>query len=459
MLNNNIILQTDSYKMSHWKQYPPGTEHVYSYFESRGGAYDKVLFFGLQYFLKEYLAGSLLSYVKLGQGADFAEKHFGNKDIFNTQGWIHIIEAHDGKLPIEIKAVPEGTLVDTRNVLFTVENTCPQCFWLTSYLETLLEQVWYPTTVATKSYHMKQIIKQALKKTGNDIADFKLHDFGYRGSTSQESAGLGGAAHLVNFQGSDTIAAITLLQQYYGADMPAFSIPAAEHSTITAWGKWGEADAYRNMLTQFPKGLVAVVSDSYDIYNACKKLWGKELIDLVQQRVGVLVIRPDSGDARVVLPKILDILAEKFNFSVNQKGYKVLPPYLRLIQGDGIDEQSLRGILATLEGNGWSADNIAFGSGGGLLQQVNRDTCKFAYKCSNVTINGQDIPVSKDPITDPGKRSKAGRLGLAKTELGCMTMNSFQSQVWEKENILQPVFKDGELLIDQSFEEIRARAI
>jgi nicotinamide phosphoribosyltransferase len=434
---DNIILMTDSYKVSHWKQYPKGTEKVYSYFESRGGKYNQVLFFGLQYIIKKYLTGVVVTKERIEEADKLFGAHLGDTTLFNKEGWQYILDNHGGKLPVEIKAVSEGTLVDTRKVLFTVENTDPKCFWLTSYLETLLEQIWYPCTIATKSYLLKRTINKFLYLTGNDIPDFKLHDFGYRGSTSQESAGIGDAAHLVNFKGTDTIAGIRLLQKYYSADMPAFSIPAAEHSTITSWGKDNEAKAFENMLDQFPTGLVAVVSDSYDIYNACENIWGKELKGKVENRQGTLIIRPDSGDPKVIVPTLLDILGKAFGYSTNEKGFKVLPSFIRLIQGDGIDEDSLPLILVAVATSGWSADNIAFGSGGGLLQDVTRDTLKFAYKCSNITVDGQDFDVYKDPITDPGKVSKKGR--FTDTEL-------------------QLVFKDGDLLVDQTLDEIRKRS-
>lgn len=453
---DNVILMTDSYKVSHWKQYPPKTTHVYSYFESRGGEYEKTLFFGLQYILKKYLQNIVIDNDKINDAQTLFSSHFGTDSLFYLKGWYHILIDHGGKLPIEIKAVPEGTLVDTKNVLFTVENTCPEDFWLTSYLETILEQVWYPITVATKSYYQKKVIKHYLDITGDDIPDFKLHDFGYRGSTSQESAGIGDAAHLVNFKGTDTLAGIVVAQKYYGADMPAFSIPAAEHSTITSWGKFSERAAFENMLDQFPEGLVAVVSDSYDIYNACGNLWGKELKDKVVNRKGTLVVRPDSGEPNKVVPQVLQILGEAFGYTTNSKGYKVLPKYLRVIQGDGIDEVTLPLVLAAMMWKGWSADNIAFGSGGGLLQNVTRDTCKFAYKCSNITRNGKDIDVYKDPITDEGKVSKRGRLGLLKDNGKYRTLEQLIPTVDDGE--LKTVFKDGELLVDQNFEDIRKRS-
>lgn len=431
----NLILQTDSYKASHHKQYPPKTQFVHSYFESRGGDYEKVVFFGLQYFIKKYLLGEIVTKYQIEQAESFFKQHFGREDVFNKDGWEHILYNHGGKLPIKIHSLLEGSVVEQRKPLFTVENTCPDCFWLTSYLETLLEQVWYPTTVASRSYHMKQIIKKYLDKTGHDAPDFKLHDFGYRGSTSQESAGLGGASHLLNFMGTDTLAGIIMLQQYYEAEMPGFSIPATEHSTITSWGEKHELDAFSNMLTQWPNGLVAVVSDSFDIFRACEQYWGKMLKDIVLGRDGAVIIRPDSGDPVKVLLRVFKILGKAFNWQKNDKGYYVLPPQIRIIQGDGINEESLEEILYQLEQHEISADNIAFGSGGGLLQDMTRDTLKFAYKTSHIVVDDYDRNVWKNPVTDPGKQSKTGRQNEG----------------------MRLVFKNGKLIEEQTLAEIKSR--
>ena len=429
----NIILATDSYKVSHWKQYPPSTEKIYSYFESRVKE-QEIVFFGLQYILKKYLVGSIITKSDIDEAELFYAEHFSNKEIFNRAGWEYIVEEHGGRLPIIIKALKEGSVVQGGTPMFTIENTDPRCYWLTSYLETMLEQVWYPCTIATRSREMKSILTKHAIKTGSPDVSFKLHDFGYRGSTSQESAGIGGAAHLLNFMGTDNLAAISLLKEYYSASMSGFSIPAAEHSTITSWGKERELHAYKNMLEQFPTGLVAVVSDSYNIFEACSDLWGTALKKQVEERDGVLIIRPDSGDPKTVVVNVLDILGEKFGFTTNKKGYRVLPDYLRVIQGDGIDIESMERILEYMADCGWSIDNIAFGSGGGLLQKVDRDTFKFAYKCSNITIDGIDYPVSKEPITDPGKNSKSGR--------------------FDKD--MEVVFVNGDLKIDYTLDQIKA---
>ena len=456
-MSKNIILNADSYKQSHYWQYPPGTEQIYSYVESRGGAWDRTLFFGLQMFLKEYLAIPVTR-----ADIDEAEPIWRAHGVpFHRAGWEHIVEAHGGRLPIEIKAVPEGSVVPTRNALATVVNTDPACFWLTSFLETaLLRAIWYPTTVATNSFMCKQVIRRYLDQTCEDPAGqipFKLHDFGARGVSSHESAAIGGAAHLVNFRGTDTIAGILAARRYYGEDMAGFSIPAAEHSTITAWGRESEADAYRNMLQQFgkPGALVACVSDSYDLDRAIVELWGGSLREAVLATGGVLVVRPDSGDPATIVARSVEQLGAKFGSSTNAKGYRVLHPSVRIIQGDGINFHSIGGILETLTQAGWSAENVAFGMGGGLLQQLDRDTLKFAMKCSAAKVDGQWRDVYKDPATDRGKASKRGRFALVAEDGAWQTVPLDGNEAPDRLHI---VYRDGLLLNETSFAEIRARA-
>lgn len=449
----NMLLDTDSYKASHYLQYPPNTTKVFSYLESRGGRYTTTVFFGLQYILMEYLSKPITEEM-VTEAATFFAAH---GEPFNTDGWMYIVQKHKGKLPLKIRAVPEGLIVPTSNVLMTVENTDPACFWLTSYVETLLMRVWYPITVATQSWHCKQVIKSFLDAT-SDNADaqipFKLHDFGARGVSSCESSAIGGAAHLVNFMGSDTVMGVRLANEYYGSQMAAFSIPAAEHSTITTYGKENEVEAYRNMLRQFakPGSLVAVVSDSYDLYNAVDNIWGKELRDEVVKSGATLVVRPDSGDPATVVLKTLQLLDKNFGSAMNTKGYKVLN-HVRVIQGDGINEESIREILKTATEAGYSADNIAFGMGGALLQQVNRDTQRFAYKASAVTVDGKVREVFKSPATDPGKASKKGYLDLVTR----ISDGKFET-VNHKEafnSIMKTVFLNGEVTQKYTLAQIR----
>lgn len=455
---HNLVLETDSYKFTHWKQYPPGTEHVYSYLESRGGMFPQTLFFGLQFYLRKYLCGIVVNEEDVREARAFVDKHIG-PGMFNFDGWMHVVRKHGGKLPVVIKAVPEGSVVGIQNVLMTIENTDSQCYWLPNYLETLLLKVWYPITVATLSQAIRRVVLGFLQRSGDPgLIDFKLHDFGYRGVSSEETAGIGAAAHLINFKGTDTVAGIRLLQQIYQSrEMEGFSIPAAEHSTITAWGREHEAQAYENMLTQFPDGLVAVVSDSYNVYEACEKLWGGVLREKVEQRAGTLVVRPDSGKPREVVLKVLEILGSKFGYETNAKGYRVLNPKVRVIQGDGVNYWTIQDTLTAMNRAGWSADNITFGMGGALLQQLNRDTQQFAFKCSNVTVRGEDRDVFKDPVEGHDKASKRGRLGLHYRDGNWMTVRTRRG-IADAEDQLQPVFRDGALLVEESVAEIRKRA-
>ncbi|WP_419810429.1 nicotinate phosphoribosyltransferase [Bacterioplanoides sp.] len=453
----NLILNTDSYKTSHYVQYPEGAEIVSSYIESRGGDYAETLMFGLQAFIKQYLTKPISA-----DDIDEAEALLTAHGVpFNREGWEYILNACGGYLPIEIQAVPEGTLLPVGNVMVQVKNTDPECAWLTSYIETaLLRAVWYPTTVATVSKACKTIINRYLDETAenSDGLGFKLHDFGARGASSEETAALGGAAHLVNFMGTDTISGLVLARRFYGADMPGFSIPAAEHSTITSWGKEGESAAYANMLKQFggEERLVAVVSDSYDLWNAIDNIWGESLKEQIENMGGTLVVRPDSGDPLEVVPEALERLMAKFGYTTNSKGYRVLPDCVRLIQGDGVSVASIEAILAALKERAISADNIAFGMGGELLQKVNRDTQKFAMKASAIRINGQWQDVFKDPITDPGKRSKRGRLALIKQADGYQTIR--EDELGSQANELVTVFRNGDVLVNWTFDEIRERA-
>ncbi|MGK7913686.1 MAG: nicotinate phosphoribosyltransferase [Synechococcus sp.] len=457
MLNYNPLLDTDSYKASHWLQYPPGTSGMFSYVESRGGQYPATVFFGLQYILKQYLTQPIEAWM-VEEAKAFYQAH---GEPFNEGGWNYIVQELSGRLPVRIRAVPEGMVVPNHNVLMTVESTDPQSFWVVSWLETLLMRVWYPVTVATRSWNVRQTIYAALQATADDPdgeIGFKLHDFGARGVSSRESSGIGGMAHLVNFLGSDTVQGVLYANRFYGCDMAGFSIPAAEHSTMTAWGKMGEEAAYRNMVQQFakPGGLVAVVSDSYDIWNAVENLWGSALKQNVVESGATVVIRPDSGNPVLVVSRLLKILADRFGTTTNAKGYKVLK-HVRVIQGDGVNPTTIAEVMEAIAKLGFSAENVAFGMGGALLQQVNRDTQKFAYKCSQVTIDGQDIPVFKDPATDPGKRSKPGRLDLVQRNGEFVTV-ALENELQAPDSQLVTVYEIGQLLQDHTFENVRARA-
>jgi len=455
-MRKNIILNSDSYKFSQYCQYPDKTEFVFSYIESRGGIYDKLVFFGLQMFLKDYLKRKIKR-----KDIDRAERLITKHgEPFYREGWEYILKEHGGRLPVKIHAVDEGTVIQPGQILLWIRNTDPKCWWLTSFLETaLLRAIWYPTTVASNSYASKLIIKHALRESGDEaLLPFKLHDFGARGVSSWESAGIGGLAHLVNFMGTDTVTALEYAEEFYDAEeMPAFSVPAMEHSTVTSWKKENEIGSYRNMIKIYgkPGSIVSIVSDSYDIYEACKMYAGplkQEIID----SGATLVVRPDSGDPSVVLKKCLQILEEGFGSVTNEKGFKVLN-HVRVLWGDGINHQSIRSILFTLMLAKYSADNVVFGQGGALLQINNRDDLKFAMKCSAAYIDGEWVDVFKDPITDSGKKSKKGRLDLILVdgEFKTVRMEDKPDGVFSE---LKLRFLDGMLFNLTTLAEVRERA-
>ena len=472
-LEFNPLLDTDGYKPSHWQQYPPGVDTIFDYFESRGSGsdiqkaigvtglpYDKTMFFGLQYMVKQYLTKPITP-AMVEEADEFYSKYFGRKDIFNKEGWMKIATELGGRLPLEIRAVKEGEAVDKSNVLLTVKNTKPGYHWLVGWFETMLMRAWYPISVATTSYNAKMVLMKALQETSDNpeaVIPYMLHDFGARGVTTREAAAVGGMAHLVNFVGSDTIEGVRHANYYYHNDMSGLSIPAAEHSTITSWGRDGEVDAFRNMVKQYakPGAVFAVVSDSYDYYQALG-VWG-QLKDEIVSKGATVVVRPDSGDTVKIICDSLQSLEQSYGYTVNNKGYKVLKN-ARVIQGDGIDVSDMALILDAAKKLGYSADNLVFGMGGGLLQKVNRDSHKFAIKACAAKRDGRWVEVYKDPATDPGKVSKRGLFDLIKDAQGNFKSVKVDPEVgMSNHSELVTYFKDGFGFNDQTFAEVRARS-
>ncbi|BAU39980.1 nicotinamide phosphoribosyltransferase [Ralstonia phage RSP15] len=455
----NIWMNTDGYKPSMAKQYPPRTKYVFSYISSRGGKYPDIPMFGLQAFIREYLAPGFTlqdveeaEFIMSKNGAAYpaadVRKLF---DRYQINGVAH--------LPVKIWAVPEGTKVGTNQVMVTIVNMDADFPWLTTYLETaILRAVWYPSTVLANSYASRRVIRKYLEETGTpELLDYKHNDFGARGATCLEQAGLGGMAHFASgSKGSDTLIASLYAKKYYNHDYEATTIAAMEHSTVTSWGRDFEENAFRNMLAVYKdNGILAMVCDSYDVYNAAH-IWGR-MKDAIIESGAMCVFRPDSGDPLEVIPKVLGILESYFGSTVNQKGYKVLNHNVRMIWGDGITTENIEMILFTLAARGWSADNIAFGQGGALLQDLQRDTNKWAMKCSTVFVEGDGWrDVFKDPITDPGKKSMKGLLGLMKDDEGnFVTVNL--AGINDKRNIMLVVYDSGELLNQTTLKEVIAR--
>jgi len=453
---HNIILNVDNYKHCHYPLYPSGTEYVSSYIESRGGEFECTMFVGLQAFLREYLMHPIT--LEDIDEAEFVTREQGMH--FNRENWLGILNDHDGFLPVEIEAVPEGTVLPSRNVLVQLINTDPKYFWATSFFETcLLRAVWYPTTIGTISWLCKQIFRDALARTSDNpqVLRHMLHDYGARGVSSQQSAALGGLAHLVNFSQSDTVPGILAAKRWYNAGKVSNSGPNSEHAGFCAWGREHEADAMRNMLKiHAPHGCALLLTDTYDHENAVKNICGKELKEDIKNFPGMVGIRPDSGDIVQVTCDTTEWLMDAFGYTVNSKGFKVLPPYVRAVQGDGVTCYSLPKVLAEMQRRGFSCENAVYGMGGGLLQHHNRDTMNFGQKASAVRVNGEWREIYKAPTGSAMKTSKKGRLALRAINGTFETVP--RDSIPPEENQLVPVFRNGKLLKKWDFTELIERS-
>lgn len=450
----NQILLSDSYKFGHHNMLPDGTEAVYSYMESRENHVSpKVLWFGLQYFLNKVKRFGTLDVVKAKEVID---NHLG-PGAFNSDGWNYIVKNYSGRLPIHIRALPEGSYVDSGIPLMTIENTDDKCAWLTNFLESYFLHTWYTTTVATLSFNTKKAIAQYWIKTCDNLEglEFTLHDFGYRGVSSDESSMIGGLAHLVNFRGTDTVPAIVAGREFYNMDKGhALSVPATEHSIMTALGKQGEEQVFLNLLEKYPTGILSVVIDSYDPYNFVKNIVCKHK-DKVLARNGKLVLRPDSITGIHKTPGeqvvwIIEELMDTFGYTKNLKGYDELNSKLGVLWGDGIDAEGIERILHIVATNNLSVKPVVFGMGGGLLQKINRDTHRFAIKASAQKRNSAWVEIKKETL---GKTSRAGRFSVEQIDnkFSCMKIGCTPNDA------LQTVFYNG-AVTSEDFSKIVERA-
>lgn len=451
-MSYNIILQTDSYKLHHAFMYVPNIEQVYSYFECREGArYPTVKMFGLQPLL--YQLAQPINQYDLEEAYQLSIEH---GLPLNKDGWQYILDKHEGRLPLEIKAIPEGTCLPISNALMTVVNTDKKLPWLTNYCETFLSRVWYPITVASMSMAAKQVLRAYLMETSDDmgILDYQLHDFGSRGTTCGEQANIGGAAHLTNFLGTDTFSALQYLKDCYGAKTAAgYSVNATEHSIMTALGQDGEEELFSHLLDQYPTGILSVVIDSYDYRGFILNI-ARKFKDRILARDGKVVFRPDSGEPVYTSLDVFLMLEEVFGVTINSKGYRVLNPKVGMLWGDGIDLGGIDKILASFKINNISSCNIIFGMGGGLLQKVNRDSQRCAFKCSAQKRDGQWIDIMKNPL-DHSKISKKGRLGVINSESGIITINQSDPRYSLENDLLQTVFLNGEVRSNFTVEDLR----
>lgn len=427
----DLVTSTDSYKISHPSQYPAGSEYAMLYIESRGGEFDKTVIAGT-HFISRVIDNGITSQEVERANALF-RAHFGY-DLFYVDAWRRIVTEFSGKLPINIYAVPEGTVVPTHNVVLTAINSHKDYCWLAGHLEMfLLRGVWYPSTVSTISFHAKLAFMRAMEKSSSltgDAADFvlktRLHDFGSRGVSSEESARIGDLAHLIHMVGTDTVEGMIMAQELYNTrwDFAAgISIPAREHTTTISYGEDGkllpvqEDQAYLNSIRKWGDKVYACVMDSINFEESVDRITTGELKDEIISRGGTFVLRPDSGNMFDNIKYALDAVANNVGYTTNDKGYKVLHPSFRLIQGDGLDSVDvIERVVNFIVGLGYSIENVAFGMGGGLLQRCDRDTQKWAMKCCAIVRDGQWYSVRKNPAGCAWKASKAGFIDLIKVD-------------------------------------------
>ncbi|MET0634496.1 MAG: nicotinate phosphoribosyltransferase [Chitinophagaceae bacterium] len=481
------ILLKDGYKVGHKFQYPEGTTLVYSNLtprKSRDADINEIVFFGLQYFIREYLIHQFdTGFFKrdkeevLKTYARRLDNYLGKDSITYN----HIADLHDlGYLPLEIKALPEGSLVPMKVPIFTIKNTRPEFFWLTNMLETLLSTiVWKPCTSATTAFqYLKTFTKYAKDTVGadSDFISWQGHDFSFRGMSGIEDAVMSGAAHLLSFTGTDTIPAIDFLEQYYNAncenELIGGSVPATEHSVMCMGTKGDEISTFDRLITHvYPSGIVSIVSDTWDFWQVIT-VFLPELKAKIMARNGKVVIRPDSGDpVKIIIgdkdatpgcPEYkgaIECMWETFGGTITEKGYKLLDSHIGLIYGDSITTERQLEILEGLKLKGFASYNVVLGIGSYTYEYVTRDTFGFAMKATYGEVNGVGRDIFKDPKTDDGTKKSARGLmqvyrdpqtGKFKLKDGCS---------WEEEAAgeLKSVFRDGKLIKDWTLAEIRAR--
>lgn len=524
----NPLLLVDSYKIHHTKMYPDGMTKLYSNFtprKSRIPGIESVVTFGLQHFILEYLIkqfnenffGDKLCKMSTAnrEGVSYPNGTWKKYDVINEYkkhcnvDTKHIEDLWDlGYLPIEIKALDEGTLCPIGVPMLTITNTHPDFGWLVNYLETLIScMLWQPITSATIAYKYKKILnKYAFETTGNtEGVQWQGHDFSMRGMSSVESAILSGMGHLLSFTGTDTIPAIYQLESSYNADgLIGASVPATEHSVMCMGTKEAEVDTFRRLMKLYPEGILSVVSDTWNLWDVLTK-YLPELKEEILARDGKLVIRPDSGDPVDIIcglkgdlyihegnyrispsgnesspaakKGVIELLWDIFGGTVNEQGYKVLDPHIGAIYGDSITTERAIQICERLKAKGFASTNVVFGIGSFTYQYNTRDTFGFAMKATygeithNENIGNPSTPayvesreIFKDPITDDGtKKSKKGLLCVRQIETATLAKEGslicLDQQTWEQESegLLTTVFKDGKLVKETTLNEIRER--
>ena len=491
----NAMLLTDGYKLDHRRQYPKGTEYVYSNWTPRSNVYfpeakDGAVVFGIQYFIKKYL----IKYFNdnfFAVDKDKAVKSFARRiNTFlgeNEVGTKHIEDLWElGYLPVKIKALPEGSICPIRVPAMTIVNTDPKFFWVTNFLETLIScELWLPMTSATTAKAYRRELERHANKTGFDRGidlGFLCHDFSMRGMAGLEASIISGMGHLTSFVGSETIPAIDALEEYYSVDaekeLISMTVPATEHSVMCAGGLDDEFGTFKRLLTEtYPKGFVSIVSDTWDLWKVVTDFVPR-LKKEILEREGRLVIRPDSGDPVDIIcgvieePKaphgykhtkaerkgVYELLWDTFGGTINEKGYKVLDSHVGVIYGDSITLERQREIYKRLEEKGFAATNLVLGIGSYTYQYRTRDSLGFAMKATWCQINGEPKEIFKQPKTDSGmKNSLKGLICVEMDKDGKFFATDCVSKEEETYGCLEVVFEDGKLVKEYSLAEIRER--
>jgi nicotinamide phosphoribosyltransferase len=494
----SVLTRTDSYKLSHKGFMHPKTEYIYSNFTPRTHKHfpvpapffdGKAVFFSLQFFIKDYLINEWNREFFNKPKQEVIEKFKRRTDSYLGKGAVcmdHFEKLHDlGFLPISIKALPEGSSVPMKIPFLTIINTHPDFAWLTNYLETVLScEIWKPCYTATLVKAYRKIVNIFADETvGNrNHTIFSLHGFEFRGMSGRHDAAICGAGLLLSSCGTDTIPSIDLVEDYYNADVEkeliAASVPASEHS-ISSLGTSlaSELDFFRDAITKhYPKGIVSLVSDTYDFFRVVTEFATILKDDILNRQINEIglakvVFRPDSGDpikivcgdpeAPIGSPQhkgAVECLWEIFGGSISEKGYKVLNERVGLIYGDGAQHKMIYGILQGLKEKGFASNNIVFGVGSFSMTLATRDSLGMAQKATWAQVDSIGYDIYKDPVTDDGmKKSAKGLLRVDKIN-GEFVLKDQCSKEEEAGGELKEVFRDGKLLIDQTFAEIRARA-
>lgn len=480
MFKNGMMWDLDAYKIGHMTQYPEDTEYIYSVLQLRYSYdhIDEVVMIGLQYFIKEYLTKPFTQ-----EGVDEFLLELKRMGVYHESLDKKLQSLVDlGYLPIEIKAIPEGTILQVPNAICTVTNTLPGYHWVVGLIETLLLKIWAPILTASKSLKYRKLVTKYMNKTSDnntdDVIDFMIHDFGSRGCSCPEHAALTGMAHALVFRGSDTIATIPLIKEYYGLGQSVSlinSIPATEHSVMCSYGVEHELDAFKAMLDKYPTGLLSIVSDTYDWYNVMDK-YTVELHDVIMERDGKVVFRPDSGNPiDIIVGTIKEYipyeeydkynakelggiraLAKVFGTTVNSKGYRVLNPKVGLIYGDGMYLERYEETLKLLEKIGYSVENLVIGVGG-ILRDGSRDSVGAAFKATWIKRRGMDAySIMKNPITDTKKKSFKGRVKVVEAMKPGHFTTFVETSIHYNYAIdaLKVVYRNGEMIQDNTWDKI-----